>query len=119
MVGRMNEFREGRETINYPELIKNNAHARAVYGVVQEDIGEYNAAPETADVLANIALDIDIIINKHCKVDWHDNPDVHKRIEQEIEDMLYIYEQKYDIKLSFKELDKLIADAKTVAIRRY
>lgn len=119
MTETMNEFRERRETFNYPEIIKNNAPAKAFYGVIAEDIGSYNAVPEFSEIIANIALDIDIIINKHCKVDWHDNVDVHKKIEQEIEDMLYIYEQKYGLQLSFAEHDKIIADAKLVALRRY
>lgn len=118
----MNDFRKGAELEEYPDSLRNNSHAKAFYGVVKETMAEYKGASGTTDhaeVLANIAIDIDIIIDKHSKVDWHGNPDVHNRIEQEIEDMLYIYEKKHGLKLSFQELDKIIADIKTVALRRY
>ncbi|MEW6698091.1 MAG: type I restriction endonuclease subunit R [Bacillota bacterium] len=118
----MGDFRKGTEQGDYPESISNNSHAKAFYGVIKETIAEYNCFPGItgyAELLANIAIDIDIIIDKHSKVDWHDNIDVHNRIEQEIEDLLYNYEKKHGFKLSFKELDKIIANVKTVALRRY
>lgn len=112
----MNDFRKGTDNgIVYPESINDNPNAKAFYGVVKETVADYYAT----DVLGELAKDIDIIIEKHSKVDWHDNIEVHKRIEQEIEDVIYLYEKKYGIKLSYEEIDKIIVDIKTVALRRY
>lgn len=112
----MNDFRKGTDNgIIYPESINDNPNAKAFYGVVKEVVADYY---ET-DILGELAKDIDIIIEKHSKVDWHDNIEVHKRIEQEIEDIIYIYEKKYGIKLSYDEIDKIIINIKTVALRRY
>lgn len=119
MLDIMNDFRKGDQGEESPDSIKDKANARAFYGVIKEIILKDDSTLEMTELIANLAIDIDIIIDKHSKVDWHDNPEVHKRIEQEIEDILYIYEKKYGLKLSFDEIDKIIVDVKTVAIRRY
>lgn len=115
----MSDFRKGTQDDDSPESIKYSANAKAFYGVIRETTTRYNTASEMVELLANLAADIDIIIDKHSKVDWHDNIDVHNRIEQEIEDILYIYEKKHGLKLSYEEIDKIIVDVKTVALRRY
>ncbi len=112
----MNDFRKGTDHgVVYPESINDNSNAKAFYGVVKETVSEYCST----DILGELAEDIDIIIEKHSKVDWHDNIEVHRRIEQEIEDIIYLYEKKHGIKLSYEEIDKIIVDIKTVALRRY
>ena len=66
-----------------------------------------------------LAMDIDIIIDKHFKVDWHENLEVHNKIAQEIDDLLYLYQKKYDLHLPYEQIDKIIENVKTVALRRY
>jgi len=136
-LARMNEvkrdFRKGYSETVYPEKIRSNFHAQAFYGVIKEiledesgydsDVSEgfkeqgnvYNYE----DILADLATDIDIIIKKHSKVDWHDNPDVHKRISQEVDELLYKMKKKYFPELSYKQIDKMIENIKTIALRRY
>ena len=36
--------------------------------------------------MARLSLEIDNIIEQYSKVDWHDNPDVHNKIAQELDD---------------------------------
>jgi len=115
----MKDFRRGYSGVEYPDAIKNNRHAQAFYGVVKEETAEYITDENKDEVLASLAIEIENIIEKHSKVDWHDNTEVHNKIAQEIDDLIYLYSQKYNIKLSFDQIDKVIENVKTVALRRY
>lgn len=129
----MNDFRKGYSGTTYPEKIKHNVHARAFYGVIKEvleDEGYYKAGDvkrvaedktiyNYEGILADIAADVDIIIERHSKVDWHDNPDVHKKISGEIDGLLYLVKKKYFPKMTFDQIDVMIENIKTVALRRY
>lgn len=134
---RMNEvkedYRKGYSGMTYPEKIKHNMHAQAFYGVVKETIEDDlrysakdgNAVHETAgiynyeNILADIAIDVDFIVNKHSKVDWHDNPDVHKAISTALDDLLYMLKKKHLPGLTYEQIDRIIENIKTVALRRY
>lgn len=82
---------------------------------VLEDIPVYNYE----GILADIAKDIDIIIERNSKVDWHNNLDVHKKISQEIDGLLYLMKKEYFPKLTYDQIDIMIENIKTVALRRY
>ena len=129
----MNDFRKGYSGTTYPEKIKHNIHAQAFYGVVKEELEDerYYEAGVTElvaedgpiynyeGILAEIAMEVDVIIERHCKVDWHDNPDVHKKISQEIDELLYLVKKKHFPKMTFDQIDTMIENIKTVALRRY
>jgi type I restriction enzyme R subunit len=129
----MNDFRKGYSGTTYPEKIKHNIHAQAFYGVVKEVLEDerYYEAGVTElvaedgpiynyeGILADIAMEVDEIIERHCKVDWHDNPDVHKKISQEIDELLYLVKKKHFPKMTFDQIDIMIENIKTVALRRY
>lgn len=129
----MNDFIKGYSGATYPEKIKHNIHAQAFYGVIKEVLeddshhgdgyanqaAEDNANYNYEDILADVATNVDIIIGRHSKVDWHDNPDVHKKISQEIDGLLYLVKKKYFPKLTFGQIDAMIEKIKTVAFRRY
>ena len=129
----MNDFRKGYSGTTYPEKIKHNIHAQAFYGVVKEvlederyyETGVTELVAEDGPIynyegiLADIAMEVDVIIERHCKVDWHDNPDVHKKISQEIDELLYLVKKKHFPKMTFDQIDAMIENIKTVALRRY
>ncbi len=69
--------------------------------------------------LAELALQIEEIVGEHTKVDWHQNRDVHNRIEQELEDLLFDFAEKRGLKLSLQQVDQILNDATKVALRRY
>ncbi len=128
----MGDFRKGHSGAVYPEKIKHHVDAQAFYGVVKEILEDKkykkNASEKVLDdqpvfgyedILANVALEVDMIIERHCKVDWQDNTDVHKRISQEIDSLLFLMKQKYFPKLTFEQIDMMIENIKTVALRRY
>ena len=74
----------------------------------------------TDDALADIALTIDQIFENHIKVDWRDNLDVHHKIEQDIDDLLYdeLF-RKNALPPEPALLKKMIEELKTIALRRY
>ncbi|SHJ48001.1 type I restriction endonuclease subunit R [Tepidibacter formicigenes] len=132
----MNDFRNGPSKENYPKNIKNNPHAQAFYGVIKEILCESTGfvvqdeeatymSPEndslilTDEEIGYIANEVDKIINEYSKVDWHDNTQVHNRIAQEIDDFLYDYSKEKDIEIDFEDIDKIIENVKTIALRRY
>ena len=62
---------------------------------------------------------MDAIIKQHQKVDWHNNPQIHNRIAQDIDDLLFDFSNENNVTLDFDTIDKVIEQVKTVAIKRY
>jgi len=115
----MKDIRKGYSGENYPENIKNDVHAQAFYGVTQEIVKESNEIYGLDILLANFAKEVTAVIDKHSKIDWHENTEVHNRIAYEIDDLLYNFTKKNGIELTFDQIDKIIENVKTVALRRY
>src|SRR5690625_5551620 len=115
----MNEYRQGESTDDYPDVIKENRDAQAFYGVTKDIISEVKEQPASYDTIGELAFEMDKIINEFRKVDWHDNPDVHNRIEQELDDLLFDFSDEQKIDLDIDTIDKIIEQIKTVALRRY
>ena len=114
----MDDYRKGTTDITYPEMIKENVHAQAFFGVATAIFSEYNAGIP-AGVAAEISLEITKIIERHSKIDWTHNKTIHDRIAQDIDDLFYNYEKERGLKLPFDVIDKVIENIKTVALRRF
>lgn len=114
----MKQYREKKDDTTYPEPIRYNENAQAFYGVVNEVVKE-SAATYGEDDLGNLALEIDNVIREHSKVDWYNNTDVHNKIAQEIDDILYEYSKRTGVDISFDDIDKIIEKVKNVALKRY
>lgn len=114
----MEDYRKGTTDISYPEAIKDNVHAQAFFGVVTAIFSECDAGV-SADVAAEISLEITEIIERHSKIDWTHNKTIHDRIAQDIDDLFYNYEKEQGLKLPFDVIDKVIENIKTVALRRF
>lgn len=117
----MNDYRTGESKEDYPSVIKENKDAQAFYGVTKDILSE---AKETSasygeDLLGELALKMDEIIKQHQKVDWHNNLQIHNRIAQDLDDLLYDFSKEHNVELDYDTIDKLIEQIKTVAIRRY
>lgn len=115
----MKDYRKGESTEEYPDAIKKNTNAQAFYGVTKDIMSEVKEPIASYDVLGELALKMDKIIQQYTKVDWHDNPEVHNRIAQELDDLLYDFTKEHQMELDFDQIDKLIEQIKTVALRRY
>ena len=110
------QYREKEDELSYPECLKDNRNAIAFYGVVNEETSKYRTDDEK---LGEVALKISKVIEENSKVDWHDNVDVHNKIAQEIDDILYDYTRDTGIEIPFEEIDKIIERIKSVALKRY
>ena len=110
------QYREKEDEVSYPECLKDNRNAIAFYGVVNEETSKYRTDDEK---LGEVALKISKVIEENSKVDWHDNVDVHNKIAQEIDDILYDYTRDTGIEIPFEEIDKIIERIKSVALKRY
>jgi type I restriction enzyme, R subunit len=115
----MKDYREGASVEDYPEVIRKNPNAQAFYGVTKDILSETQGVSVSLDALGKLALDMDQIIKEHSKVDWHDNIEVHNRIAQELDDLLYDFSKEHQIQMDFDTIDKIIEQVKTVALRRY
>mgnify|MGYP001770526893 FL=1 len=117
----MNDYRRGESSERYPEVIKENRNAQAFYGVTKDILSETKetAASYDTNTLGDLALKIDEIIQEHQKVDWHDNVEIHNRIAQELDDLLFDFKEKHNLDIDFDTIDKIIEQIKTVALRRY
>lgn len=111
----MEDYLQRRNSVNYPDKIKNDVHAQAFYGV----LGALLNDKFDLDFIAEISIEITKIIKKHSKVDWRNNKSVHSKIELEIEDLFYEYEKNIGVKIPFDIIDKIVENVKTVALRRF
>jgi type I restriction enzyme R subunit len=120
----LHDYREGNSGIEYPERITDNDHAKAFYGELDDLFSEVQF-PDSIDKyqltndIAELAIETEEIINTNVKVDWTDNPEIHKKIEQKLDDMLYDFFDKHDIEINFEMIDKMIESLKMIALRRF
>jgi type I restriction enzyme R subunit len=120
-----NDFRRGYSGTTYPKKIKHNNHAQAFYGIIKDILSTESFAKDMQEdedynnLLADMAIEMDDIIERNSKVDWHDNPDVHKRISSDIDEYLYQLRKSTLPALTYAKIDQIINDIKTVALRRY
>ncbi|RIX60036.1 type I restriction endonuclease subunit R [Paenibacillus nanensis] len=110
------EYQQGEPVEDYPDSIKKNANAQAFYGVTKDIMKEQVMSEE---LLAELALKMEDIIRAYTKVDWHDNMEVHNRIAQELDDLIFDFTKEHSVSLGFDQVDKIIEQIKTVALRRY
>lgn len=120
-----NDFRQGYSGTSFPKIIKNHPHAQAFFGVVKDELDKISDIvskfdnEDYEDIVGELSISIENCINKNSKVDWHDNLEVHNKITRDLGDLFYDYKKKYFNSLTYSKIDEIIADLKTVALRRY
>ncbi|WP_409273317.1 type I restriction endonuclease subunit R [Neobacillus sp. SCS-31] len=112
----MNDYRKGETSNDYPVVIRDNHNAQALYGVNKDILQPMEVGEED---IAGLAVKMDQVIQRHSKVDWQDNIEVHNRIAQELDDLIYDFMEEYHVKLNYDQIDLIIEQIKTVALRRY
>lgn len=115
----MDDYRNNKADIRYPERIKNNVHAQAFYGVISAILDAELNLFENSEIVVDIAIEVTKIIEKHNQVDWTNNTTIHDRTAQEIDDFFFALEKDKGLKFSFDVIDKIIENVKTVALRRF
>lgn len=98
-----------------PSLLKNNEVARAFYGAVKEIVSGTKQTKGIEDQLARAGLDISEIVENKIIRDWKKNLDIHKQIENEIEDYLIENRKTLGLDLTFDEIDEILAKCLKVA----
>lgn len=118
-------FFNGRRN-NVPAIIQNNATAIAFYNLASEELKEgLSSKTNWADIAAEIAIGIDTVVksnvfdNGHPVIDWQKNDDIKGKMRIEIDDLLFELKTKYDLEISFGQVDQLIAECIKVAETKY
>lgn len=115
----LKDFRGMDLGIAYPDSIRKNENAKAFFGVVKEMLESNQYMIGKEETVAKLALRIDEVVDSNVKVDWQNNPEVHKRIEQEIDDLLFDFGKEHEAELTLDQIDQVIEHVKMIAIRRY
>jgi type I restriction enzyme R subunit len=77
------------------------------------------------DIAAEIAASIDDIVkanvfeNGNPVIDWQKNDDIKGKMRIEIDDLLFEFKTKYEMEISFGQIDQLIAECIKVSETKY
>lgn len=115
-------FLTGHED-NIPESVKNNPAGIAVYNIVN-DIFEKELKEKPAEA-EELTLGIDTAIREHIYenekliVDWQNNSDIAGKIKIAIDDFIFDWKVKYDLDISFDDIDTVVEESLKVARLKY
>ena len=98
-----------------PQRLRSLRDAPAYYGVMQETL-QGDRLPEA--ILADVAAQVETIIENHKIVDWTDNDDICNQIWNAIEDHLYRIADENDVRFTGVELDEIINQVIDIARKR-
>ncbi|MBK9123486.1 MAG: type I restriction endonuclease subunit R [Chloroflexi bacterium] len=110
----LHQMQKGHDSA-VPAILGGYKHASAYFGVLRQALSEQGIAD---DVAADIAIQVDKMIASKRVRDWTTNLDVQKRIQQEIDDLLYSAERSHGLKLDGGQLNVLIEQVMEVAKAR-
>ncbi|HEX9923345.1 MAG TPA: HsdR family type I site-specific deoxyribonuclease [Anaerolineae bacterium] len=116
----MQQMRAGH-VADRPEKLNRYKHAPAYFGVIREPVGQYavdKPALDMAELMADLAIRIEEIIEAQKVRDWTRNSDVQKRIRAAIEDHLFSIKGRYDIPLTFADIEQLSESLVEIAKQR-
>lgn len=115
----LEQVQQGRAK-NIPARLHRYQHAPAYFGVSQSILetssGGLSAIPE--DVLADMAIEIEKVIDKRKIRDWVANRDIHKAMMNDMEDYLYAIKAQHALSLSAIEMDLILEQILEVAKQR-
>jgi type I restriction enzyme R subunit len=111
---------------NVPSSIRDNAAAIAFYNLASEELKEALASKAgRIDMAAELAIGIDAVVKAnvfgsgHPVIDWQKNEDVKGRMRIGMDDLLFEARTKYNLEISFDQIDQLIAECIKVAEAKY
>jgi len=104
-----------------PEVLRDKDVAKAFFGIVSEDIADqFDDDSVRKQIASDSALSIDATIKSLTKVDWQQNVDISKKMIHLIGDYLIDeVRDKYQITMTFEEIDRIAERCVEVAKLRY
>lgn len=113
----MEAVRDKKDADTPTELI-NNENAQAFYRQSKEILKEF-ATEKSIQLPVELGLNIENIIKRNIVIDWKMKQDTINKMKQEIDDMIYELQDKYDIQIETKQLNELIDKSIEIAKNRY
>ena len=112
------EFLSGKRN-NVPDELNGNDTGIAIYNLVKE-ILKTELASKT-EIATEIAVEIDAIIrsivyeDEILIIDWQNKTDIEGKIKIAIDDYIFDLKAKYDLDISFKQIDDLVEQGLNIA----
>ena len=113
----MEAVRDKKDSDTPTELL-NNDNAQAFYRQSKEILKEF-VTEKLVQVPVELGLNIEKIIKANIVVDWKMKQDTINKMKQEIDDMIYDLQDKYDIQIESKQLNDIIDKSIEIAKNRY
>lgn len=115
------DYRSGRSSVKYPEIIMDDGDAKSFYGAVCSGIKKATGESNNGDIesLGKLALDIKTVVSSNAKRDWRDNVIVHRNMKKELDDLLFDYLEDNELDWSLDTIDIIIDEILMVAKKVY
>lgn len=115
------DYRTGRSSIKYPEIIMDDGDAKSFYGAVCSGIKKATGESNNGDLesLGKLALGIKTVVSSNAKRDWRDNVIVHRNMKKELDDLLFDYLEDNELDWSLDTIDIIIDEILMVAKKVY
>ncbi len=116
----MNNMRAGQDDAT-PEKLRRYKHAPAYHGVIREPLHQYTTNREDLgieELTADVAIKLEEIIERRKVRDWVNNLDVQNQMKMEIEDYLYSIKGRYEVQLTYGDIDQILDSVIEVAKQR-
>lgn len=104
---------------NIPKVLIGNNTGIAIYNLITDIFKD--VLSDKIEVATELAVGIDQVIrsvvyqNDQLMVDWQNKPDIEGKIRIAIDDYIFDLKSKYDIDLSFDDIDQTVEEALKVA----
>jgi type I restriction enzyme R subunit len=141
----MEKVRDGRHD-DAPEAVRGSDLAKAFFGELTSQLGGGSAKPEEstsddgslhedqkpydadrprspstppmAELLAEVACDIERIIRQHAIVRWRENADAQNAMRNDLDDLLFSLQRTKGITLTFEQMDAILEAVLRIARNR-
>ena len=115
------DYRTGRSSVKYPEIIMDDGDAKSFYGAVCSGIKKATGESNNGGIesLGKMALDIKTVVSSNAKRDWRDNVIVHRNMKKELDDLLFDYLEDNELDWSLDTIDIIIDEILMVAKKVY
>lgn len=115
------DYRAGRSSVKYPEVIMDDGDAKSFFGAICSGIKKSTGESTNTDLesLGMLSLNIKKVISSNAKRDWRENVIVHRNIKKELDDLLFDYLEENDLNWTLDTIDIIIDEILMVAKKVY